>query len=262
MTRYFVRQTMGRYIAIYTLYNEDNCFVLNCVSSSSIPGLLLFSALSSVQSKMLEDIPMMPHYRGSMCQCGDGHDFTLRNSQNCELAFIRYFISQCLLVLYFCKRIKPCILPMSPLCIHVVLPEDDLDISSLPTEASQLETMLLLQESHSIDSLCQTPDNFSYQSVVTDEEEGRACLQLHSEAPVYNSEFMTYMLNFSGRARVPSRENFIMSGCERCFEGEGTYAGSSSSWYQNPQKRVAMVHYQVLHHNTKHYYNTLQLIPL
>lgn len=89
MVTYHVRETLGRYTTIYTMYDEDNTFVLNCTTSQSIPGLFLFSAMHNIQSKMLEDIPGMSQYRGSMCQCGEGFDFACRNSLNCELAFIR-----------------------------------------------------------------------------------------------------------------------------------------------------------------------------
>lgn len=150
-------------------------------------------------------------------------------------------------------RTKPCTLPQSPLSIDLILPEDDMSISSLPTEASQLEEIMKVQQLRVRESYNRSKrkemcgkEEVLYQSVATDEEIGASILLLRSEVPKYNFEFMSWMLNFSGRARVPSRENFILSECveEEYFEQEDEvedYCNCAKAG----SKRVVMAHYKV-----------------
>ena len=91
MQKGFVRKTKGRYVTVYTLFDDAHTFLLNCVSSPSVPGLFLFSIYRNAQLKMLEDIFTMPQLQGSMSQVGEeGGNFVIRNVFNNELGLIRF----------------------------------------------------------------------------------------------------------------------------------------------------------------------------
>ncbi len=93
---------------------------------------------------------------------------------------------------------------------------------------------------------------YVYETVNTDSE-GTQCIRLATEEPRYNSEYGTWMLNFSGRASVASRENFILLPCPEDEEPHRLNVERDGiSMLDENDKRVAMIHYKASSTHNEH----------
>mmetsp|Transcript_4060 Transcript_4060/g.6294 ORF Transcript_4060/g.6294 Transcript_4060/m.6294 type:complete len:344 (+) Transcript_4060:141-1172(+) len=248
MQKYSVKKVVGRYTTAYNLYTCSGEFLLSCLCSESAVGLFFFSTLQNAHKKRLEDIPNIStsnSFVGSMCQGGDmGYDFIIRDSQNYELAMIRYSSS--------CVN--------EPISFDIILP-DELSITSSPATspilrhlwtdqhrkallnetALQQSQRLLLSAADGVSSLLGNAA-FQYQQVCSTESSSVTCIRLGTKAPSYNSEFKSWMLNFGGRAKLPAHENFVIVSSTEGDEDGLTSGRLVINVGRSAGERIAMVH--------------------
>ena len=142
-------------------------------------------------------------------------------------------------------------MPNTPLSLELILPEDEFVAVSTTADACHLELLWEEQEEEANQrkELQTEPSNsdYEYSVVSTDPEDCCGCVRLVTQEPRYNQEYNSFMLNFSGRAAIPNRHNFMLSMCISDDNPHRIFC-----YDEEEEGDVAMVHYKVGAHGDAH----------